>query len=100
MTEIISEKDTKSVAKLARIHINNDEELGYYTEQLNRILGIMQQLVELDVTGVAPTHNIRAADSALYMRDDVITDGNCHDKIMANAPNHEYGFFVVPKMVE
>jgi aspartyl-tRNA(Asn)/glutamyl-tRNA(Gln) amidotransferase subunit C len=36
----------------------------------------------------------------LPMRDDAVTDGNCRDKILANAPEAAGGFFAVPKVVE
>jgi len=36
----------------------------------------------------------------LPRRPDVVTDGNCRDKILANAPEQQDGFFLVPKVVE
>jgi aspartyl-tRNA(Asn)/glutamyl-tRNA(Gln) amidotransferase subunit C len=41
-----------------------------------------------------------AVHQSLPMRDDAVTDGNCRDRILANAPQQARGFFVVPKVVE
>ena len=41
-----------------------------------------------------------AVELSMPMREDVVTDGNIQDKILANAPRSEDGFFVVPKVVE
>ena len=59
---------------------------------------IVDQLNEVDVDGVEPLTSI--VETTLPMRDDVVTDGNIQDQVLANAPRTEHGFFVVPKAVE
>ena len=68
------------------------------TEELNSILGWIEQLAEVDVEGIEPMTS--AVELSMPMREDVVTDGNIQDKILANAPRSEDGFFVVPKVVE
>jgi len=61
-------------------------------------IGWIEQLNEVNVDGVEPLTG--AAQMALKMRDDVVTDGGYPDKVLANAPERAGDFFVVPKVVE
>ena len=87
----------RRIAHLARIRIADDEIAGYQDE-LNAILGFVEQLREVDVTGVEPMTSV--VPMALRRRDDVVTDGGYPDSIVANAPLSEDNFFMVPKVVE
>jgi aspartyl-tRNA(Asn)/glutamyl-tRNA(Gln) amidotransferase subunit C len=87
----------RRIATLARIHVE-DAELGALQADLNSILGWIEQLNEVNVDGVEPLTG--AAQMALKMRDDVVTDGGYPDKVLANAPERAGDFFVVPKVVE
>ncbi|UXN04233.1 MULTISPECIES: Asp-tRNA(Asn)/Glu-tRNA(Gln) amidotransferase subunit GatC [unclassified Bartonella] len=87
----------KRVANLARIALSEDEAQAM-SEGLNSILGFVEQLNEVDVTGVEPMTSV--APMALVMREDVVTDGNKASDIVANAPLTEDNFFLVPKVVE
>jgi aspartyl-tRNA(Asn)/glutamyl-tRNA(Gln) amidotransferase subunit C len=66
--------------------------------ELNNILGWIEQLGEVDVTGVEPMTAV--IPNHLRLRDDVVTDGNARDKVLAKAPQAEHGFFAVPKVIE
>jgi aspartyl-tRNA(Asn)/glutamyl-tRNA(Gln) amidotransferase subunit C len=85
------------VARLARI-AEPPERLEALTQELNGILGWIEQLQEVDVEGVAPMTS--AVETILPMREDVVTDGGNPAAVLANAPRAEDGFFVVPKVVE
>ncbi len=87
----------KRVARLARIAVTDEEAEGLKSE-LNTILGFVEQLNEVDVTGVEPMTSVIAM--GVKMRDDVVTDGGQADRIVANAPARESNFFIVPKVVE
>ncbi|MBB36727.1 MAG: Asp-tRNA(Asn)/Glu-tRNA(Gln) amidotransferase GatCAB subunit C [Hirschia sp.] len=92
------DKDTvRKVARLSRIKLP-EERVEPMTEELNSILGWIEQLAEVDVEGIEPMTS--AVELSMPMREDVVTDGNIQDKILANAPRSEDGFFVVPKVVE
>lgn len=93
----VSNQDVRKVANLARITLPEDR-VEQMTVELNGILGWIEQLGEVDVQGVEPMTSV--VDASLPMREDVITDGNIRDKVLANAPKSEDGFFVVPKAVE
>lgn len=87
----------KRVAKLARIAVTDDEANNLEGE-LNTILGFVEQLNEVDVSGVAPMVSVVAMD--MKKRIDEVTDGNKPSDIVANAPATDENFFQVPKVVE
>ena len=87
----------RRIASLARIRLEEHEVLSLQAD-LNGILGWIEQLNEVDVTGVAPLTG--AANMAMEMRADVVTDGGYPDKILSNAPERIGDFFAVPKVVE
>ena len=92
------DKDTvKRVAHLARIAVS-DAEVGKLQEDLNAILGFVELLNEVDVTGVEPMTAV--LPMAMRLRDDEVTDGAKADSVVANAPVREEHFYVVPKVVE
>jgi aspartyl-tRNA(Asn)/glutamyl-tRNA(Gln) amidotransferase subunit C len=85
------------IASLARIRLREDE-LAPLAAELSRIIGWVEQLAEVDTEVVAPMTSVTAM--RLPMREDVVTDGNIRDAILANAPQTARGFFAVPKVVE
>ena len=87
----------KRVAHLARIAVT-DEDAERMTGELNAILGFVEQLKEVDVTGVEPMTSVMPM--AMRQRDDEVTDGDKAADIVANAPASEENFFLVPKVVE
>ena len=87
----------RRIAALARIHVEDAEVAALQTE-LNSILGWIEQLNEVDVEGVEPLTG--AAQMALKMREDVVTDGGYLEKVLANAPERTGDFYVVPKVLE
>jgi aspartyl-tRNA(Asn)/glutamyl-tRNA(Gln) amidotransferase subunit C len=87
----------RRIAKLARLHLEEDD-VPRLQSELNGILGWIEQLNEVDVEGVAPLTG--AANLALRMREDVITDGGMQEAILSNAPDRAGPFYAVPKVVE
>lgn len=87
----------KRVAHLARIAVS-DEDAEAMTGELNAILGFVEQLDEVDVSGVEPMTSV--TPMAMKKRADEVTDGDKADDIVANAPASEDNFFLVPKVVE
>jgi aspartyl-tRNA(Asn)/glutamyl-tRNA(Gln) amidotransferase subunit C len=85
------------IAALARIRLS-EAELDPLVNELSRILTWMEQLNEVDTSGVAPMASVTAA--GLTMREDEVTDGGCREEILSNAPRTTRGFFVVPKVIE
>ncbi|MBV8799441.1 MAG: Asp-tRNA(Asn)/Glu-tRNA(Gln) amidotransferase subunit GatC [Alphaproteobacteria bacterium] len=93
----VDKQTVRRIAKLARIALP-DERVDPMVAELNGILGWIEQLQEVDVEGVEPMTSVVA--QKLRLRDDVITAGGDATAIVANAPQTEDNFFVVPKVVE
>ncbi len=92
----------RKIASLARIAITEDE-AARIAPELDNIMGWIEQLGEVDCTGVEPMTAVIA--NTLRLRDDVVnadplTGGNVRDAVLANAPQAEHGFFTVPKVIE
>ena len=93
----VSPEQVRHIAKLARIAMS-DEELDRLLPELNNILGWVEQLGEVNTDGVEPLTAV--IDQKLRLRDDVVTDGDIRDEVLANAPEAQHGFFAVPKVIE
>jgi aspartyl-tRNA(Asn)/glutamyl-tRNA(Gln) amidotransferase subunit C len=87
----------RKVAKLARIRVEPDA-LPALASEFSAILGFIEQLNEVDVTGIEPMTSVTPMQ--LKRRMDVVTDGNQQAAVLANAPDAREGFFAVPKVVE
>jgi len=90
------------IASLARIRMS-DAEVEALVPELNQILGWVEQLGEVDCTGIEPMTAV--IPNTLRLRDDVVdadplTGGGVREKVLANAPAAEHGFFGVPKVIE
>ena len=92
-----AEINIQYVAHLARIAVTPDEEKKL-AAQLGGILGYIEKLKELDVTGVEPTAH--AVPMVNVLRADEIRPSLPHDEVMRNAPAQANGLFIVPKIVE
>lgn len=93
----LTDSDVTKIAKLARIRLTADE-LPHYREEINGILKWIEQLAEVNTDGVAAMASV--SDQVLPWRADAVTDGNCQEAILKNAPAQNYGCFLVPKVVE
>ena len=89
--------NVKYVAHLARLSLTPDEEqkLG---AQLNNIIGFVEQLKSVDVSGVEATAH--AVPTVNVTRADEVRPSLSHDEAMRNAPKQSNGLFIVPKIVE
>lgn len=87
----------RKIASLARIAAS-EAEIEAMVPELNNIIGWIEQLGEVDTSSVQPMTAVIA--NTLRLRDDIVSDGNMRDAILANAPAAEHGFFGVPKVIE
>jgi aspartyl-tRNA(Asn)/glutamyl-tRNA(Gln) amidotransferase subunit C len=87
----------RRVARLARIAVTS-EEAERMTGELNQILGFVEQLNEVDVSGIEPMTSVIPME--MKKRQDSVTDGNKAADIVANAPATDENFVLVPKVVE
>ncbi len=93
----VDTRTVKKVARLARIALSDDDAVRM-TGELNTILGFVEQLNEVDVSGVEPMTSV--IPMAMKKRHDVVSDGGKAADIVANSPSSEDNFFMVPKVVE
>lgn len=93
----ITIKDVKKIAKLSRLSMD-DEKATKLQNDLNKIFHWIEQLNEVDTSKVAPMTGVE--EQILPLRSDVVTEPNLQEKVLKNAPNTKYGYFVVPKVVE
>lgn len=93
----VTPAQVRHIANLARIAMS-DEEIERLAPELNNILGWVEQLGEVNTDGVEPLTAV--IDQKLRLRDDVVTEGNIRDEVLANAPEAQHGFFAVPKVIE
>ena len=93
----VDAKTVRRIGRLARIRIE-EEEVEKYRGELNTILGFVEHLGEVDVSGVEPMTSVTPMQ--LRRREDRITDGGYPEAIVKNAPLSEDNFFMVPKVVE
>ena len=93
----VDQNTVRRIARLARIAVS-DEEVPHLQGELNAILSFVEQLNEVDVSGVEPMTSV--IPMTMKKRQDGITDGGYPEKIVRNAPASEDGFFLVPKVVE
>jgi len=93
----IDKATVAKIARLARIHVP-DENREALAGEMSKILGWVEQLSEVNTDDVAPMTSV--VEASLPRREDAVTDGDCQDKVLANAPRRDGGFFVVPKVIE
>lgn len=93
----ISEEQVKHVAKLAKLSFPQ-EELENFTEQLGKIIDMVELLEEVDTTGVPFTSNVTGTVNVI--REDVIVPGMDRDELMKNVPEPEDGYIKVPAIID
>ena len=89
-------EDLEKVARLARLELADDE-LTQLGEQVERILGYVRKLEEVDVTGVLPTKHVLERTDVL--RDDRSRPSLDRELTLAEAPDSDHGQFVVPAVM-
>lgn len=93
----ISRDDVQHLAQLSNLALSDDEIDGLQTD-IGNILGYVEQLGELDTSGVEPTYQV--TDLENVWRDDVIDDyGIDRDDLIALAPEAKDGQIKVPKVL-
>ncbi len=93
---MLTRDDIRKVANLARLEFS-DSELAQFTEQLGKIVTFVEQLGEVDTTGVAPLAHPLEIHSVV--RADQPREGLSRESALANAPNQDHEFFLVPPVM-
>ena len=92
----LSVEEVRKLALLARLDLSDDE-VASVAPQLDSILAFVEQLAELDTTGVEPMTTALDVDNR--WREDVQTDSLSNEKALLNAPLHSEGCFLVPPVL-
>lgn len=92
----LSEQDVRHVAMLARLALTDDE-VEAMRDDLNTILGHIDEIRRLDLASVAPMAHAIAVTNVT--RDDVVVPPFPQQVAVANAPKSEHGAFMIPQIV-
>ena len=90
-------EDVRNIAHLARLQIDDDS-LDQYTSALSDILTLVEQMNEIDTSGITPMAH--PLDATQRLREDAVTEPNLRDKFQSIAPDVEQGLYRVPKVIE
>jgi aspartyl-tRNA(Asn)/glutamyl-tRNA(Gln) amidotransferase subunit C len=89
--------DVRSIAQLARLHIEEDA-VDHYVDEISSILALVDQMNQVDSHDVEPLSN--PLDAVQRLRTDEVTEQNQRDKFQQNAPDVSEGLYLVPRVIE
>ncbi len=93
----LDRSDVEQIAHLARLAID-EADIPAYAENLSNILDLVEQMSQVDTSGVTPMAH--PLDMAQRLREDVVSEENQREQFQAIAPSVEAGLFLVPKVIE
>ena len=93
----IDKETVEKVAHLARLELGNDEKETMIAD-MNKILGFMDKLNEIDTSGIEPL--VYMTNEINTVREDVIKHEITHEEALLNAPKHDKDYFLVAKVIE
>ena len=93
----VDNETVRKIAFLAKIKVEQDK-LEETQQEFNKILSWVEELSEVNTDNVEPLVSVN--NESLTLREDKITAGHNAQEVLANAPAQEFGYFVVPKVVE
>ena len=97
MASKITDETIEYVGILAKLKLS-DEEKEQAKEDMQKMLDYIDKLDELDTTGVEPMSHVFPIHNVF--REDVVTNGDNREQMLANAPEEKDGQYMVPKTVE
>ena len=97
MANIINDETIEYVGILAKLELS-DEEKEQAKSDMGRMLDYIDKLGELDTMGVEPMSHVFPVQNVF--REDVVTNGDTREQLLANAPEQKDGMFMVPKTFE
>ena len=93
----IDKETVEKVAQLARLELAEDEKEKMIAD-MNKILGFMDKLNEIDTAGIEPL--VYMTNEINTVREDVIKQEVTHEEALLNAPKHDKDYFLVAKVIE
>lgn len=97
----IKKQDIIRIERLARLKLPENQEQDF-SDRLTKVFDWIDQLREVDIEGVTPmvTPLTQMDTPKTPLRQDIVSDGECRDQVLSNAPDSQHGSFTVPKVVE
>lgn len=95
----ISRNEVLHVARLARLALS-EEEVERFRIQLEQILGYVDQIKEVDVSGVEAAFHTAGSEAGTALRADEVQPPLPRHELMGNAPQEQEGFFKVPRVLD
>ena len=92
----VSKDDVKKIAELARLEFSNNE-IEEYTIEMNKILGYVEKLNELDTENVEPLSH--PVENENVFREDINIKSVKTEEALKNAPDSTSEHFKVPKVI-
>ena len=92
----IDEETVDKIAHLARLELSGDEKQEMIAD-MNKILGFMDKLNEIDTSGIEPL--VYMTNEVNAFRDDVVKQEITHEEALKNAPKHDDDYFLVAKVI-
>ena len=92
--KVIDDAVIENVSILAKLELSEDEKVQAKLD-MEKMLAYIDQLDELDTEGIEPVAHIFPMENVF--REDVVTNGDMREMILANAPEEKSGMFVVPQ---
>ena len=93
----ISKEEVQHVAKLSKLSFE-ESELEVFTSQLGKIIDMVEELENVDTTGVPFTSNVFPEINVL--REDVVIQGESREELLKNVPETKDGFIKVPAIMD
>ena len=94
---MLNRTDVEKIAHLARLGVS-EQEIATYTEQLSRILGLIEQMNAVDTGKIVPLAHPH--EEALRLREDEVSEADQRGRFLALAPAADAGLYLVPKVIE
>lgn len=94
---MVSKEDVKYIAELCKLKFS-EEELEEFTAEFCRIIGFVELLKEVDTEGVEATYHVSPKIQPL--REDKIEPSLSREKVLQNAPEEQYGYFKLPRIMD
>ena len=92
----IDQDTVEKIAHLARLELTSEEKKAMIKD-MNKILGFMDKLNEIDTTGVEPL--VYMTDEVNSLREDVVKHEITHEEALLNAPKQDGEYFLVAKVI-
>ncbi len=93
----LSRDDVLGLARLARLHLNDDE-IAQFTDEISAILGYVEQLQKVNLDKVKPTHQVTGLKNVMRA-DEVKNYGPSTEELLKNAPAQDCGHIKVRRVL-